>query len=323
MKLILTFILIIPFIIILSLLKTRKDNSKIKYRDRDGNDLIEKTPGEFWLKWLYRSRTGQLFLHNLIKRKFISIYYGYLMNKDNSKNRIKDFISEFDIDMNQFEDVEYNSFNEFFCRKLKTGARDIDKDENSVVSPADGKIIVIQNIDESSPYFVKGDKYSLKKHFNGNFDYKKYIGGSVAIIRLAPSDYHRFHFPVNGKVSENINITGDYFSVSPIAVIENISYFFKNKRTLTEIKTEEFGDVIYSDIGATMVGSIFQTFIENSNVVKGDEKGYFKFGGSSIILFFEKNKITFSKSILKNSNEGFETAIKMGEFIAYKKQSHF
>ena len=141
----------------------------------------------------------------------------------------------------------------------------------------------------------------------------------MLIIRLCPTDYHRYHFPVDGFVKNDIKIQGDYFSVSPYAVKQNIDIYFNNKRSYSEIDTENTGTVVMAEIGATMVGSIIQTFKENSPIKKGEEKGYFEFGGSTVILFFEKDKITIDEDILENSKKGLETQIFMGEKIAKSK----
>nr|MBP6282273.1 phosphatidylserine decarboxylase [Leptotrichiaceae bacterium] len=125
--------------------------------------------------------------------------------------------------------------------------------------------------------------------------------------------------PVDGFVKNDIKIQGDYLSVSPYAVKQNIDIYFNNKRSYSEIDTENIGTVVMAEIGATMVGSIIQTFKENSPIKKGEEKGYFEFGGSTVILFFEKDKISIDEDILENSKKGLETQVFMGEKIAASK----
>ena len=136
---------------------------------------------------------------------------------------------------------------------------------------------------------------------------------------LCPTDYHRYHFPIDGFVKNDIKIQGDYLSVSPYAVKQNIDIYFNNKRSYSEMDTDNTGTVVMAEIGATMVGSIIQTFEENSPIKKGEEKGYFEFGGSTVILFFEKDKISIDEDILENSKKGFETQVFMGEKIAVTK----
>ena len=134
------------------------------------------------------------------------------------------------------------------------------------------------------------------------------------IIRLAPVDYHRFHFPVSGNVSPNKKIEGDYYSVNPFALRKKAEIFWLNKREYTILSNPLFGDVIMAEVGATMVGSIVQTF-KGSSVNKGEEKGYFKFGGSTVVLLFEKSKIHIDEDLLINTAKGYETTVKMGERI--------
>ena len=139
--------------------------------------------------------------------------------------------------------------------------------------------------------------------------------GAMAIIRLAPVDYHRYHFPVSGKLEKIIDIKGDYFSVSPIAMKKSLEIFMKNKRSITLIEGEKYNRYLFAEIGATMVGTIVNTTKEKELVLKGEEKGYFKFGGSSVMMIFKKGIVNFDKDILENTKNGYETSVKMGEGI--------
>jgi phosphatidylserine decarboxylase len=145
---------------------------------------------------------------------------------------------------------------------------------------------------------------------------KKYKDGAMAIVRLAPADYHRFHFPASGKVSASKAINGHYFSVSPLALQRSLKIFCENYREYCILESPTFGDILISDVGATMVGSIIQTYKANSEIEKGDEKGYFAFGGSTLVLLFEKGKADFDADLTSNTKKGFETTIRMGEQIA-------
>jgi phosphatidylserine decarboxylase len=296
-----------------------KGAEPIKYIERSSGIVkTEKVAGEFWLSWLYNNPLGKLSLHTLVRRKAVSEWYGKKMDSPKSANKIPDFVKDYNIDLSIAQKQEFNSFNDFFCRKLKPQARPINNDSNVVISPADGKVFAYKNIDKQD-FIVKSYKFNLKDFLLNDSLAKKYAGGSLIIVRLCPTDYHRYHFPVSGIVDKQTDIDGDYYSVSPIAIKHKIEIFCMNKRTYTEIHTKTFGDVIYSEVGATMVGSIIQTYNDNS-VTKGEEKGYFKFGGSTVILFFEKNRITIDKDLLENTNNKIETEVKMGEHIAVAKQ---
>ena len=137
---------------------------------------------------------------------------------------------------------------------------------------------------------VKGDKFSLEEFFRDKELAKKYEDGVFVIIKLAPVDYHRFHFPADGNISESKLIDGWYYSVSTHAVKQNFRIFCENKREYSILKTEKFGDIAMFEVGATMVGEITQTYKANSFVNKGDEKGYFYFGGSTCILVLKREK---------------------------------
>jgi len=287
----------------------------IKYIDRKTNKIkLETPPGESFLKYLYHNPLGSLPLHLLIKRKFLSSLYGKLMDKPNSKNKIIEFINTNNIDITEFSKTinEFKTFNEFFYRTLKQDSRPINK---GLISPADGKILAFKNIKTLKNFFIKGNKFTLENFLQNKNLTEEYKNSSLIIIRLAPKDYHRFHFPLNGKISKTTKIKGTYYSVSPYAIKKNLKIFCENKREYSILQTKQKSNILICEIGATLVGKIIQTYKPNLKVKKGDEKGYFAFGGSTIILLIDKNKIKIDNDILENTKKGFETSIKMGETI--------
>lgn len=286
-----------------------------RYVERDSGVVkTEKVAGEKWLQWLYNNPVGEATMFTLVKRKFFSALYGKMMDSPSSLKKIAPFIEDYNIDMSIVQNHEYSSFNSFFIRKLKENARSIDSNSNVVVSPVDGKILAYANISNTN-FLVKGSRFDVSSFLDNTELAKKYNDGSLIIIRLAPYDYHRFHFPVSGEISSSAIIDGDLYSVNPIALQKIVEIFFLNKREYVSISTEQIGDVIMAEVGATMVGSIVQTY-KGDNVVIGEEKGYFKFGGSTVVLLFEKNKINIDKDLLNNTAVGLETEVKMGEKIA-------
>ena len=295
----------------------------IKYIEKKTGEIKkEKVMGEGALKFLYYNPFGKLLLNSLIKRKFVSQIYGNEMNNPKSKEKIADFIKKMDIDMNDYARgiEEYQNFNDFFCRELKEGARKIDFNPENLISPADGKILAFKDIKETDKFFIKGSEFTLEEFFKSKDLAKKYENGTFIIVRLAPADYHRFHFPANGKISKTQKIEGYYYSVSTHAVKKNFRIFCENKREYSILKTKEFGDIALIDVGATMVGSIVQTYTPNTDVKKGDEKGYFIFGGSTCIMLFEKDKIEVDEDIIENTRNRIETRVYMGEKIAHEKK---
>jgi phosphatidylserine decarboxylase len=293
---------------------------KIEYIDRKTGEIrVEKVPGEGYLKWLYYNPFGKITAKTIVANKFLSEYYGTKMKSPSSKNKVNEFITNFGININESQKKDFESFNDFFIRKLTENARPIALESDSVASPADGKILAFENLKDTETFFIKGKEFDLRKFFLGNDIYKKYENGTLLIVRLCPADYHRYHFPVDGLAKKSVDIGGDFLSVSPYAVKQNIDIYFNNKRSYNEIETEKSGTVIMAEIGATMVGSIIPTFKENSNVSKGDEKGYFEFGGSTVILLFEKGKINIDEDIFLNTKKGYETSVLMGEKIGILK----
>lgn len=292
----------------------------IRYIERKtGEEKIEKVPGEKFLEFLYYHPLGKLSLEALVKRKFLTSWYGQKMDSPKSKDKILDFANSLEIDLEEAEKgvEEFSSFNDFFYRKLKSGARTWDEREEVLVSPADGKILAYENIDEFSSFFLKGQSFSLETLFHSKEYAEKYRGGSFIIVRLAPVDYHRYHFPADGKVSESKKIEGYYYSVSTHAIRTNINIFLENKREYVILETKHFGDIAYFEIGATMVGGIHQTFSPHRFVKKKEEKGYFDFGGSTCLLLLEKGKLILDDDLLENTKKGIETKVYVGEKIGY------
>lgn len=309
----LAIILMIGFVVF-----PRQNPQPIHYVDRaTGQIKTEKVVSETALYWLYNNPLGKLTLQALVKRKIVSEIYGRLMHTHWSTRKIAPFIKTYNIDMSQFQKQDYQSFNDFFIRKLKPGARKIDSAVNVVVSPADGKVFAYQDIDGQS-FIVKGYRFNLKSFLQNDSLAKAYNQGSLMLFRLCPTDYHRFHFPVSGKLSKVTKIQGDYYSVNPIALRKRIKIFCENKREYQIIKSPVFGNVIMAEIGATMVGSIVQTF-HGAMANKGAESGYFEFGGSSIILLFQPGEIKIDSDLLKDTRNHLETSIKVGEHVATKR----
>jgi phosphatidylserine decarboxylase len=231
-----------------------------------------------------------------------------------AKGKIDSVIAELGIDRSEFaEPAVYATFNDFFVRRLKPETRPFSKDPRTLVSPADGRVLVFPRLDEDSFGPVKGYPFSMKKMLPGVAE--RFMNGSLAIVRLCPSDYHRYHFPCAGTISRYEDIPGALHSVNPIALASGADVFGDNKRSVTLIETEAFGTVAYLEVGAFGVGSIVNTKREG-RVEKMEEKGYFKFGGSTVVLVFEPGKVEFSDDLVANSALGRETLVKVGQDFA-------
>lgn len=287
----------------------------IRYFNRQsGNIETEQVYGEAFLRWAYGTPIGRATLNTLVKRPFFSKFYGWRMDRPASAARIAPFIKEYGMKVEDFaEDPSaFKSFNEFFFRKLKPEARPIDPDPSSVVFPADGRHLGFQRASAIESFFVKGQRFDLAALLGSKDLAAEYADGPLVLSRLCPVDYHRFHFPVAGVPSPTRVINGPLFSVSPIALRENLNYLWENKRTITRLETVRFGNVLVLEIGATCVGSIHQTYTPDKLVEKGSEKGYFAFGGSSTITVFEPGRIKLCEDLLHHSSRQCELYSLMG-----------
>ena len=273
----------------------------IAYIDRRSKEIkIEKVYGGWFIDLLYGRRWLGLFRPVMAKIPLFSKIYGKIQKRSSSKGKILPFIQKFHIDTKEFESQIFPSFNDFFIRKLKVECRPVAS--TPAVLPADGRYRVFE---APSQFVIKGKV----------FDADTLIGqggckGPFLIGRLAPVDYHRFHFPIDGIAKEARLINGPLYSVNPAAVFHNIAVLTENKRMVTEIDTEAFGKVFMVEVGATYVGSIVQTYVPGP-VKRGQEKGYFEFGGSCVIVLFEKDRITFDSDLFY----GLEVYARMGESL--------
>lgn len=277
----------------------------------------EAVYGEKWLRWTYETSLGRLTLENMIKRASLSRYFGWRMSLPDSTRRIMPFIIDYGLDVDEFvkSPFKFKSFNEFFYRALKPGARPLaaPQDERVAVLPADGRHLAFQNVAGAAGFYAKGQRFDLAAFLDDAELARGFEGGSMLISRLCPVDYHRFHFPVAGKPRESRLINGWLYSVSPIALRRNLAYLWENKRMVTLVESPAFGRVAVCEIGATMVGTIFQSFVPNRAVAKGEEKGLFRFGGSCVVTLFEPGRIALDRDLVEQSADQCEVYARMGE----------
>lgn len=289
----------------------------ITYIDRaTGKEVQENPPGEGLLKFLYHSPIGRLGILPLARRKFISDWYGRRMSSTESAKGIEEFVDQYNINMDHAVKsiYEYTSFNDFFYRKLKPEARPIG---SGIVSPGDGKLLAFETASQVNQFFIKGNDFTIERYLADRKLAEKYRDGALIILRLAPNDYHRYHFPCDGTPTKSTKIKGLYYSVSPYALSWDFARVFcQNKREYTQLKTEDKGDILLSPLGATMVGSIHESYTPETPVQKGDEMGYFSFGGSTIVMLTEPGAVTIDDDLIQNTRNGQETAVLMGEKIA-------
>lgn len=298
-------------------------SEEIHYIDRvTKKEEKEKVYGQIFIQMLYGknlfARFLSFFLLPLVARiSFLSHLYGAFQKSRLSRHKVCPFIDAFHMDTAEFLDPvsSFSSFNDFFIRKLKPECRPIVNGNDVAVLPADARYLVYPNVSHAPGIWVKGEKFSIAELLCNQTLAQKYEGGSLVLARLCPTDYHRFHFPVSGMPEAPKLIRGALFSVNPLALKRNIHILTENKRMITQVHTKNFGTVLYVEVGATHVGSIHQTFTPNEPYAKGDEKGYFSFGGSCIILLFEPLRIQFDQDLVDASNRGIEVRGLLGQSL--------
>ena len=248
--------------------------------------------------------------------KSLSIKQGKKYDDPASKSSIEPFIEFHGLDMSEvlLPVEEFKNFNEFFYRALKPNARPCSAPDNPniIVSPADCRSVVFNFITDATSIWIKGREFSIKRLLGDAYpeDAERYgNNGALGIFRLAPQDYHRFHIPVDGTLREPKTIAGEYYTVNPMAIRSALDVYGENVRVLCPIDTEIFGRVMVVCVGAMMVGSTVITRKEGEHVARAEELGYFKFGGSTIVVLFEDGKMVFDADLIDNSNTALETLV--------------
>ena len=293
-------------------------DSGIQFFNRyTGKVETEEVYGEQWLRWILFNPFGRIALHAVAKRIWFSRWYGGRMSKAASASRVKPFIERYNI--TEAEHVkqadEFTSFNDFFYRKLKPEARPVDEAEDLVVFPADGRHLGFAKASEVEGVFVKGQKFDLECLLGDSDLAARYADGSAVFSRLCPVDYHRFHFPVAGVPGNARLINGQLYSVNPLALRDRLAILWENKRYVMEIETERLGKVLVLGIGATNVGSVNFTYVPTRPVKKGEEKGYFAFGGSATFTIFEPGRVKLADDLLEQSAQQRELYAKVGDYM--------
>lgn len=286
----------------------------MKWKDREGNLVSVGDEEDKSLKFLYETKPGRLLLGLLI-RKPVSDAAGWLMERSISALWVKSFIKKNNIDMSQYEDRKFRSFNDFFTRRVRPECRPVDYAANHFISPCDCKLTVF-NINENAVFTIKGGKYTVEQLFRSKELADGFAGGKLMIFRLTVGDYHRYCYPDSGVKEENVHIQGVYHTVNPIAY-KRYAVLKENTREYTLLHSDHFDDLIIMEVGAALVGRI-SNLHGDCRVEKGQEKGHFDFGGSTIVVLVKPGVLKVDDDILRNHADGCETVIKYGERIGVR-----
>lgn len=281
---------------------------------RNTTDLKTLKPSKIQA-FIYRNKFGRIFLRLFICKPISKIVGAFLSCKI-SRPMIKSFVKNNNIDLSLFEDENYSCYNAFFTRKIKPEKRAMVDDKNAFISPADSRLLATY-INDKLKFKIKNGYYSLDTLLDDKQLANEFSGGMLLIFRLCVDDYHRYCFVDNGKILSKKHIKGKLHTVQPIA-LEKDNFFKENSREVTVIETESFGKIAMVEIGAMMVGKIVN---HNTNGVakKGEEKGFFEFGGSTVCVVLKKDMVEIDKEILNNTKCDLETRVLFREKIGCKK----
>ncbi len=283
----------------------------MKQKTRDNVLITTQSNQDRTLSWLYRSVLGR-FLLKLITKPGISKLVGKFLSSKASRIFIKSFIRKHSIDMSQFEAIEYGSYNAFFSRKICPEVRQIDTDPRHLISPCDSKLTVLP-VMEGNRFQLKNTEYTVASLLRDEKLAATYEGGYALIFRLTVDDYHRYCYIADGNKEENIYIPGFLHTVNPIAN-DYFPIYKENSREYSILHSDYFDDVVMMEVGAMLVGKIVNHH-GRAFVMRGQEKGYFQFGGSTVVLLIKADTVQIDEDILKNSNENIETIVRYGEKI--------
>lgn len=281
------------------------------YMDREGN-LIQNTTGQDkFLDTVYSNVCGR-FVMKLLAVPAVSRAIGCFMDAWPSTFLIGRFIRKNHINMADYERRKYRSFNEFFTRKLKAGKRPVDMEPSHLIAPCDG-MVTVYPIDLHTKIAIKHSYYTVASMLRNEQLAAEYVGGCCVVVRLAVDNYHRYAYVDTAAKGRNHFIPGVLHTVNP-AVLEHVKIYKENARSYCVLDTKNFGKVIQMEVGAMCVGRI-RNYHRKALVRRGQEKGRFEFGGSTVVLLFRRDEVAIDDDILKNSAKGLETKVSLGERI--------
>lgn len=286
----------------------------------------ETVYGDKFIRFLYQSNLGKQ-MGGVFANAPFSKFYGLLQDSPLSHRKVRPFIQKFNIEIDQYEpgsrhavDIRdsYATFNEFFIRKFRLGQRPFVPQPERMPAFAEARYVGYAGVTPEIRFPVKG-KHLTASGLIGNPDVAKpFEGGPLMVARLCPVDYHRYHYPDNGKVIDHFPVHGRYDSVNPLALQLKGDIFIANERYVTLLQTENFGKLAYIEVGAICVGKIVQSHRWNKPFLRGEEKGYFLFGGSTVVVVGEKGAWKPSQDMLDNTAAGRETYVQLGDEVATK-----
>lgn len=278
------------------------------YYDRKTNSIENpEESGQKALDILYNTHGGRFLLWSIAARPWFSRLITKYHQSTLSHKDIAPFIKKHNVqECPRKARAEYQTFNDFFTRKKNITCN---SEQNVLMAPADSKMRIFPITDDLR-FMVKGSTYSVAEIMGSEVDAQKFKSGTCIVFRLSVDDYHRYHFIDDGRIKGTYRIEGELHTVRPIS--EKYGVYARNTRVISMLDTENFGEVAQIEVGALLVGKIVNHNI--TEFVRGQEKGYFEFGGSTIVMLFKKD-IQFDDDIYQMNAVGVETRVHVGERI--------
>ena len=284
------------------------------WRDRNGNLVPGDDGQDRFLEWMYGTRPGRL-LVKLMIRPGVSRAAGWLLDRRVSALAVRPFIRKNHICMDDFEQRRFRSFNDFFTRRVLPGKRPVDDAPAHLIAPCDSKLTVY-DIRPDSRFRVKGTEYTLEGLLQSKELAETFLGGTLLLFRLTVGDYHRYTYIDSGFVTGSTRISGVFHTVNPAAA-SRCPIYRENTREYSLLESQQFGTVLQMEVGAAMVGRIVNA-PGSRNVRRGEEKGRFEFGGSTVIVLLQKGRAILDADLLRNTAQDAETVVRLGERIGIK-----
>ncbi|MBO4687337.1 MAG: phosphatidylserine decarboxylase [Clostridiales bacterium] len=279
------------------------------YDRKSGTIHTDVQYGGGFLKTLYGTAFGRLIMPVVLSTP-VSRIGGIYTDTFLSRMHIRKFIRKNNINMEEYEERKFRSLNDFFTRKVKDGKRPVAEGDDAFAAPADSKLSIYP-ISEDSHVLIKGNEYSVSDLVGSKEVYDEFHDGLCLVFRLSVDDYHRYAFPADGKLVSSRHIKGRLHTVCDISAAHRV--YQENSRVVSVLETENFGKMIMIEVGALMVGRIVNHSLTSFH--KGQEKGYFRLGGSTIVVLCRSDVLTLDEDILEHTGKGQEVKLLCGERV--------
>ena len=290
----------------------------IPYVSRTGGSIeLETVYAGGFLRWLYNTVSGRTASYLLFHHPLASRLYGWWTRLRVSRCQVRGLMNLGDVNDQDFESPRdgFRSFNEFFTRDIDLRRRPMPASPTVCVAPVDGKVLAYNRVRQQDTMQIKQHRFTLEGFLNDPALVRRFDQGSMLICRLSLADYHHFHFPDRGRPGRSHTIPGSLRAGGPYARQSLLPFYSQNRRTLTPFLSDHFGLMLIVEIGALTVGSIVQSFQPHTPVARGQKKGFFQLGGSTVVLLFQRGMIQFDDDLQQNTAKGLETEVQMGDSV--------